>query len=629
MDSPTHAWFVPSFCFLSFSAVRLGKPELGVNLFTSESLQFPGFVEFDDVNKKIITFNASLNVYKVWQLADYSLQYQISDKRIDEIKISPGVMLVIHLREKQGVPFKLLDIETGAVMAEFTHQLALAQKVQYVEQFNEKLLIKQKKCPLQIIDVTDAFKYIEVAESAFPATSAFIFLYENPLFLTFTRREIDVWNFKGKRVARFEDHYNWYPDCNTSNIYISQEQDLITSYCLTKHQAKSMKRRLLDPADWRKQRERTGEIHVSHVFTGRCIAKIAKMKKKKYPFELLSAQQQKSILEQSASRNRSKRRAKRRAAREQASSSSNISVDEMQAESAANFPTTEAASVAAASTAPFAAPAAAASAAAAVSVAASDHATLSPTSQLTADHLRQQQRSLQLQLAHTQQSLRMIENSAAGRNAAASAASAASAATTAAAAAASSSPSMVPATPATIDSMDLDEDDEDDDEDEDEEMEEEKEVDEDEDVLTEPEDEAADTQRELQRIQREQRGEPLEEDRMDDDLSLQNVAMPTTTTTSSKPSSSVACASAASSSAMSAAAASSSSASTAAPPLSLSYALVPHWDLRTLADYRAYNAHVEKHNRALKNITAVFYHEGKHELYTGNKSGRMHVWRTG
>ena len=33
------------------------------------------------------------------------------------------------------------------------------------------------------------------------------------------------------RNDRFEDHQLWHPDCNTNNIYITSQQDLIISYC--------------------------------------------------------------------------------------------------------------------------------------------------------------------------------------------------------------------------------------------------------------------------------------------------------------------------------------------------------------------------------------------------------------
>lgn len=61
--------------------------------------------------------------------------------------------------------------------------------------------------------------------------SAFIFLYENQLFLTFRNRTVAVWNFRGELVTSFEDHLLWHPDCNTNNIYITSDQDLIISYC--------------------------------------------------------------------------------------------------------------------------------------------------------------------------------------------------------------------------------------------------------------------------------------------------------------------------------------------------------------------------------------------------------------
>ena len=38
--------------------IRRGKPDAGFPLFESESLKWPGFVEFDDVNGKVLTYSA-------------------------------------------------------------------------------------------------------------------------------------------------------------------------------------------------------------------------------------------------------------------------------------------------------------------------------------------------------------------------------------------------------------------------------------------------------------------------------------------------------------------------------------------------------------------------------------------
>ena len=38
--------------------IRRGTPDAGFALFESESLKWPGFVEFDDVNGKVLTYSA-------------------------------------------------------------------------------------------------------------------------------------------------------------------------------------------------------------------------------------------------------------------------------------------------------------------------------------------------------------------------------------------------------------------------------------------------------------------------------------------------------------------------------------------------------------------------------------------
>lgn len=65
-------------------------------LFTAEQLRNPGFVEFDEVNQKILTFCSETQIYKVWSMAEPAqMIFQIDNRRIDEIKISPGIMLLV------------------------------------------------------------------------------------------------------------------------------------------------------------------------------------------------------------------------------------------------------------------------------------------------------------------------------------------------------------------------------------------------------------------------------------------------------------------------------------------------------------------------------------------------------
>jgi WD40 repeat protein len=173
--------------------ISRGKLDSGFRVFASESLRWPGFVEFDDVNSKVLTFSAEDKNYKVWDLNTYDHLYTINDDRIHEVKISPGIMLLIHNRAESHVPLRIVAIETGLLLKEFNHLLHRNRKVDFIEIFNEKLLVKQDQENLQIVDVRTA-DVISVARSHFLTPSAFIFLYENQLFLTFRQRQVSVWS---------------------------------------------------------------------------------------------------------------------------------------------------------------------------------------------------------------------------------------------------------------------------------------------------------------------------------------------------------------------------------------------------------------------------------------------------
>ncbi|KAE8702627.1 putative pterin-4-alpha-carbinolamine dehydratase-like [Hibiscus syriacus] len=239
--------------------IRRGQPNAGFALFESESLKWPGFVEFDDVNGKVLTYSAQDSIYKVFDLKNYTMLYSISDRNVQEIKISPGIMLLIFSKVGGHVPLKILSIEDGTVLKSFSHLLHRNKKVDFIEQFNEKLLVKQENENLQILDVRDS-ELTEVSKNEFMTPSAFIFLYENQLFLTFRNRTVAVWNFRGELVTSFEDHLLWHPDCNTNNIYITSDQDLIISYCKADSD---------DPLS-----EGNASINISNILTGKCLAKI-------------------------------------------------------------------------------------------------------------------------------------------------------------------------------------------------------------------------------------------------------------------------------------------------------------------------------------------------------------------
>jgi hypothetical protein len=249
-------------------AIKQGKPCQGEKLFEAEALNWPGFVEFDDVNKLVLTYSAFDKVYKVWNLEDYRLLYLLQDAEIEEIKISPGIMLCVYKREPGHIPLKILNIHTGKEIRSLKHLLHRGKRLDFIEQFNEKLLVKQNGENLQILDIITN-EIIEIDQSIFPTPTAFIFLYERHLFLTFLNHKIYVWNFQGELHTKFFDHQLLYDDCNTNNIFINPDQEFIISYCrdASEDGNNSISSR---------GKETLGSINISNILNGKLIGKITK-----------------------------------------------------------------------------------------------------------------------------------------------------------------------------------------------------------------------------------------------------------------------------------------------------------------------------------------------------------------
>ena len=70
-------------------------------------------------------------------------------------------MLLIFNKASGHVPLKILSIEDGTVLKTFNHLLHRNKKVDFIEQFNEKLLVKQENENLQILDVRIILKVLK------------------------------------------------------------------------------------------------------------------------------------------------------------------------------------------------------------------------------------------------------------------------------------------------------------------------------------------------------------------------------------------------------------------------------------------------------------------------------------
>lgn len=79
-------------------------------------MKWPDFIEFDELNQKIITKHSAEESYRVWSLATYGLQFVLCDDKIAEFKICHGVMLLLYQIEANSVPMALINVHTGKLI---------------------------------------------------------------------------------------------------------------------------------------------------------------------------------------------------------------------------------------------------------------------------------------------------------------------------------------------------------------------------------------------------------------------------------------------------------------------------------------------------------------------------------
>ncbi|WOK93239.1 hypothetical protein Cni_G01934 [Canna indica] len=119
--------------------------------------------------------------------------------------------------------------------------------------------------PLEIrVSLVRNSEFTEDSTTEFVIPSAFIFLYENHLFLTFRNKTIAVWNFRGDLVTSFEYHLRWHLDYKTNNIYTTSDQDIIISYCKAEEG-------YVDEGEV----FAVGSINMSNILTRKCIVQIS------------------------------------------------------------------------------------------------------------------------------------------------------------------------------------------------------------------------------------------------------------------------------------------------------------------------------------------------------------------
>ena len=98
------------------------------------------------------------------------------------------------------MPMSIIDVRDGKMIKSFLYKQRKNQELEFVEQYNEKLLIKYKNLPLEIFNILN--QNVQFVKK-FEKPQAFIFVYEKEVFLALQNGMIHLYNSNGELLSNF------------------------------------------------------------------------------------------------------------------------------------------------------------------------------------------------------------------------------------------------------------------------------------------------------------------------------------------------------------------------------------------------------------------------------------------
>lgn len=205
-------------------------------------------MDFDAPNARALIQQRS--TYRVFDLKDYSLLYQIPDVNVHQVVFRPSLFLIKLEQTHNVYPFRIFCAQNF----EETHSFVLvaSSKRPDIQPLHDKMIIKQnfanENGNLQILDLRSS-KITEVPIGIYE----FHALHGRNLFLSFQNNSTELRDLQGDIVRNFEDHVLDELNCVDDKLFITKDEDVIISGCKS---------------------EGIGAVHISSIESGKCITDI-------------------------------------------------------------------------------------------------------------------------------------------------------------------------------------------------------------------------------------------------------------------------------------------------------------------------------------------------------------------
>eukprot|EP00357_Protocruzia_adherens_P018273 CAMPEP_0115002200 /NCGR_PEP_ID=MMETSP0216-20121206/17861_1 /TAXON_ID=223996 /ORGANISM="Protocruzia adherens, Strain Boccale" /LENGTH=408 /DNA_ID=CAMNT_0002367743 /DNA_START=28 /DNA_END=1254 /DNA_ORIENTATION=+ len=214
-------------------SLDLQELETGSDDLTGEKLFKDGInvnvdvIHFDEPNKKILTLHEGSQCLSVWCLNSYQHLYTIVEEYIQDFRVCHEI-LVLQSKLKGGLlPMTLIDIEDGKTMNVFDFKITHPDKVEYIENFNEIVLIKVQNKPLKIFN-TQTSKMTEAPEIN---PRAYLFVYDRKEIIVFTNEGCELRNQDGDLMLRFDAlDFSNVTDFKQLSFHLTDKRDYLLTY---------------------------------------------------------------------------------------------------------------------------------------------------------------------------------------------------------------------------------------------------------------------------------------------------------------------------------------------------------------------------------------------------------------
>lgn len=197
------------------------------DIFPSENLTSPAFIEFDETNQKIITRN-SLGTYKIWTMDNIRQVFELSDRRIEEIRTGSGILLTIsstHVEEK--LLLSVYDINNGKLIVNYNIGLFPNLQLEILEIFDNTLLMKQATKPALVVNLIN-FEFSDIQDEALDEKCLFMYISKLKIFVLLTDNFLNFYSVKGELLRKIKNEK--ITQINSNHIHLSCDKNFLAIY---------------------------------------------------------------------------------------------------------------------------------------------------------------------------------------------------------------------------------------------------------------------------------------------------------------------------------------------------------------------------------------------------------------